>query len=176
EQRPGQPEAVEEGDREHRGQELDERVARRDAHAAGAAPAAEEEVGDDGDVVVGPDGRVAGRAARRRADDRPPRRDPHDADVEERPPERSEDERERVEERGRHPEDVGQADFFSITKIGRSRLATTSSLMTTSRTSAMEGSSYMMSRSVSSMIARRPRAPLLRPFASWAMAAIASSV
>src|SRR6185437_5967755 len=73
---------------------------------------------------------------------------------------------------------VGQASFFwrgrSVTKRGCRPAVTHSALMATSRTSSRPGRSNMISVIISSRMARRPRAPVPRLIAFWAMAFKAS--
>src|SRR5207302_6544509 len=74
--------------------------------------------------------------------------------------------------------DGGQASFFwrtrSVTSSGARPSVTHSAVMATSRTSSRLGSSNMMSVIISSRMARRPRAPVPRLIAFWAMAFRAS--
>jgi len=85
---------TEEPEEEARREELHGEVARGDGTAAGAAAPAEEEPGEEGDIVVRPDRRPAARAVRRRGDDRLFAREPVDADVQETPDDCAEHEHE----------------------------------------------------------------------------------
>ena len=76
-------------DTQHAGARLDERVARRDWLAAAAATPAQQQPGEDRDVVVGLDRRGAARAVRRRFDDRLVARQAVDDDVQERTDDRT---------------------------------------------------------------------------------------
>src|SRR3989454_11610568 len=73
---------------------------------------------------------------------------------------------------------VGQASFFwrtrSVTNSGARPWVTHSAVMATSRTSSRLGRSNMMSVIISSRMARRPRAPVPRLIAFWAIALRAS--
>src|SRR6185503_7059310 len=82
---PGQPEVPEaRGDKERR-RDLDCGVAGAERRAAGTTAAAQQEVRDDGDVVVPRDLGRAGSAGRAWADERAPFRQPRGNDVQEAP-------------------------------------------------------------------------------------------
>ena len=78
-------------DAQRGGARLDERVARRDRLAAATAVTAQQQPGEDRDVVVGPHRRVAAGAVRGRGDDRLVPGQAVDDDVQERAEDRAED-------------------------------------------------------------------------------------
>ena len=77
----GEAEAEVAGDEEEAGGELDERVHRGDGEGAGAAFSAEPEPAQNGNVIVGLDGRMAARAAGAGRDDGEAFRDARDAHI-----------------------------------------------------------------------------------------------
>ena len=81
-------------DAQRRGTCLDERIARRDRRCAAAAVPAQQQPGEDRDVVVGLDRRAAARAVRGRFDERLVAGQAVDDDVQERAEDRAEDSRE----------------------------------------------------------------------------------
>ena len=92
--KPGdEPGALKDREIEERVRQLDQRIARADRLAAGAAAAEQPEIAEDRDVVVRPDLRVAVRAVARRKDDRFFARIAMDDDVEKAADDRAERER-----------------------------------------------------------------------------------
>lgn len=84
------PEAQRDREEQQPHEKLDERVAHRDTNRAATALSAEDEVRDDGDIVVSPDGGVALRAVRTGPCDRLFEGDAVDHDVQEAPDEQPE--------------------------------------------------------------------------------------